>query len=1206
VSASAIAGAGSNWAALKRSLIKQVAALKSDLRERAGSAEAGFAEGLRADHQRAKDAERTSYSYELWLEGQLEQAAVAWVLATVFLRWVEDNELISDPYLAGPGDRLQTAMDRQTAYFVEHPDHNHRHWLVSGLDRMAMDNNVVGGLFDRKHNPMWTVEPSTDGAKALLDFWRTRGADGEPVYTFVDGKWDTRFLGDLYQDLSEHARKKYALLQTPEFIQNFILDHTLTPALKTFGLSEDFRIIDPACGSGHFLLGSFQRLLSAWREATPQADIWDLIRRALASVHGVDKNPFAAEIARFRLLIAAMKVGGVKTLADAPGFDIVVAVGDSLLHGRGAPRFEQDLFAATGPVHTYLNEDVRDYESKFDILGLNSYHAVVGNPPYITVKDPQENVNYRKGYPTCSGKYALLVPFLERFFRLAKWDNGDEAGYTGILTANSFMKREFGKKLIEEFFNGQVHLTHVVDTSGAYIPGHGTPTVILFGQNRPTRQLLTIRAVLGVRGEPDQPTDPAEGLVWRAIVDQIGRQGSESEWVSVEDAERSRFAAHPWSISGGGAGGLVKTFGKLKGLGSLHADIGMTGLTLEDEVFALSEEFVRRFSLVGDTVQLVVGDELRDFVIARHGRVLMPNSWDGTPTEPSASAVEHFWRYRSGLRKRLYFGRTPEQRGLRWFDLGIFFARRHATLLSIAFGFVATHNHFVLDRGAKVFNRTAPVIKLPEGASEDDHLALLGVLNSSTACFWLKQVCHDKGNGGIGGGIASEDWEKFYEFTGTKLQEFPLPTRLPLEKGRSLDAFARRAAALEPEVVCNAVAPTRGALDAARAAQATIRAQMIALHEELDWETYRLYGLLTEAEAKNLLATSADLPELSLGERAFEIILARQIEGGNSGTQWFARHHSTPITEIPNHWTAGYRQVVQARIDLIERRSDIALIERPECKRRWASTPWEKKEEAALKSWLLDRLENRDLWFADRDGADEPRLLSVNQLADALRGDKDFFSVAALYAADHLEKRDADLADIVKAIVDEEHVPYLAAMRYKDPAGLWTRAAWEKTWDLQRQEGETGERLAIDVPPKYTSADFRKPSYWKNRGRLDVPKERFISYLEAGTEGDTSLVLGWAGWDHREQAHALATLAVERSQSNGWDAVKVTPILAGLAEQMPWVKQWHSGYDASIEADPAEAYQAILDSQMAKHSVTDKDLKAWRPAAASRGRAAKK
>jgi hypothetical protein len=65
---------------------------------------------------------------------------------------------------------------------------------------------------------------------------------------------------------------------------------------------------------------------------------------------------------------------------------------------------------------------------------------------------------------------------------------------------------------------------------------------------------------------------------------------------------------------------------------------------------------------------------------------------------------------------------------------------------SIAFAFVATHNHFVLDRGGKVFKQSAPVIKLPAEATEDDHLALLGILNSSTACFWLKQNSYPKGH----------------------------------------------------------------------------------------------------------------------------------------------------------------------------------------------------------------------------------------------------------------------------------------------------------------------------------------------------------------------------------------------------------------------------------------------------------------------------
>ena len=87
---------------------------------------------------------------------------------------------------------------------------------------------------------------------------------------------------------------------------------------------------------------------------------------------------------------------------------------------------------------------------------------------------------------------------------------------------------------------------------------------------------------------------------------------------------------------------------------------------------------------------------------------------------------------------------------------------------------MATHNHFALDRGGKVFKQSAPVIKLPEERSEDDHLALLGVLNSSTACFWLKQVSHDKGNAAESEAVsASADWERFYEFTGHQAAGIP-------------------------------------------------------------------------------------------------------------------------------------------------------------------------------------------------------------------------------------------------------------------------------------------------------------------------------------------------------------------------------------------------------------------------------------------------
>ena len=222
-------------------------------------------------------------------------------------------------------------------------------------------------------------------------------------------------------------------------------------------------------------------------------------------------------------------------------------------------------------------------------------------------------------------------------------------------------------------------------------------------------------------------------------------------------------------------------------------------------------------------------------------------------------------------------------------------------------------------------------------------------------------------------------------------------------------------------------------------------------------------------------------------------------------TQWFARHRSTPITEIPAHWPEAYRQVVARRIEVIERDRNIGLIERPECKRRWQSEPWEDKEQAALTTWLLDRCEERSLWF----GADgEPVPMTVNRLADRLRTDADVVSVARL-----LRGPDADLGDVLKEIIAEEHVPFLAQYRYK-PSGLDKRRQWERTWDLQREEDATGKKLDIDVPPKYAGADFQKQSYWRHRGKLDVPKERFISYPDASPDSDQKSLadrLGWLG-----------------------------------------------------------------------------------------------
>src|SRR5262249_5210479 len=151
---------------------------------------------------------------------------------------------------------------------------------------------------------------------------------------------------------------------------------TLKRAMRERDL-HGLRLIDPTCGSGHFLLGAFGRLHDVWVERYPGMDARDRIQKALDSIHGVDLNPFAVEIARFRLTIAALKASGLDTLAAAPAFRYHLAVGDSLLHGEMqqaldlGPQYDADAKVSG---FTYAAEDLNELKA---LLEPGRYDVVV-------------------------------------------------------------------------------------------------------------------------------------------------------------------------------------------------------------------------------------------------------------------------------------------------------------------------------------------------------------------------------------------------------------------------------------------------------------------------------------------------------------------------------------------------------------------------------------------------------------------------------------------------------------------------------------------------------------------------------------------------------------------------------------------------------------------------------------------------------------
>lgn len=1130
-----------------------LAVLTEDLLARADGS-VGVTRALKLRHAKEREEQRTADGYEVWRRQVVVQVAAAWLLSCVFVRTLEDRGLLARNRIAGVGAR-----DGQQMFFQIAPYLTERDYLLAVFREVA-HLDAVRGLFARERSLVWRLAPSAAAARRVLELFRAGDAEA-PAFRF--GQADTRFLGDLYQDLNEEVRERFALLQTPDFVEEFILDRTLEPALEKFGL-ERTELIDPTCGSGHFLLGAFGRLVERRLREEPGLDAVEAATKALDAVYGVDVNPYAVMIARFRLTLAWLERAGFTRLEGAPRVEPNVVVADSLLFNMQVEQRSlvelEGVSVSAWELDAYRLED--DAGAK-RVLG-KTYAAVVGNPPYITVKDAVLRERYRAMYKrSAAGKYSIAAPFTERFFQLAR-----AGGRVGMITANSFMKREFGKKLIEEFLP-TVNLDVIVNTSGAYIPGHGTPTVLLFGGNEKAvgAEVLT---VLANRGEPGIPEDPRMGLVWSSITGHWSEVGYEDEYVSVVRTGREGLGQHPWSLGGGGAAD-VKAWLEERAeekLSKLATSIGFMAISGEDDAFARPRDAWLRTGAEPEWIyDFGIGEEVRDWSHSSSISVFFPyRDASLRPPEEYPRTAKALWPHRRLLHNRPDFG------GKKYIDVGRPWYSFHQVPLerlkvthSIAYAEVATHNHFVLDRGGKVFKQTAPIIKLSATASDDDHLALLAYLNSSTACFWMKQVAYPKGMHN-GSAANATPFLVRYAFDGTKLRSLPLPPRFtdPDVKatlsalGRELDTLARERSACLPA--------DEASTPSVIARRHELLSREIALQETIDWFVYDLFEL-TDVSVREHITD-----RIAIGQRPFELHLAAtevQTPAGGwfhwIGTDPRQALHTLETSEAITRWFRAWEAA-------LAKQPMLKILEGPENKRRWIQPAGKAAQELETDEKVV-----RNHVAAQRVAWIEP----------AASSSETCFSARSLRRTGSGDT--TELEDHLAA----EAVPFLSSLRYSD-TGLEKHAAWRRCWALQREE-DAGKPVTIEVPPKYEPKDFANPAYYRLRGPLDVPKERFIAYPGCASTLDPSPVYGWAGWDHAQRAQALAQLYLSRKTEEAWPAERLTPMLAGLDELLFWLELWHGDPHPDYGMPLSTFYADFISSECRELGLTLDDLRSWRP-----------
>jgi hypothetical protein len=460
----------------------------------------------------------------------------------------------------------------------------------------------------------------------------------------------------------------------------------------------------------------------------------------------------------------------------------------------------------------------------------------------------------------------------------------------------------------------------------------------------------------------------------------------------------------------------------------------------------------------------------------------------------------------------------------------------------------------------------------------------------------LKQVAEPKSGW-------TEFWEARFEFDGSKLKEFPVPALSPIDLAEKIHERANARAALSPLRLYAQSVPDSALLEASRLKAEEYLGEMIALQEELDWKNYQIFGITHE----ELTCPGGAIPVIGFGDRAFEFVMARRMELGEVDGNWFDRHGILPRVELPGHWPEDYRRVVEKRIALIENEENVQLLEQPEYKRRWVTKAWSVQHVEALREWLLSRIERLELW---REG----RLVSAAYLADRLQEDEEFAEAAGRFRG----RPDFEWTPLLTELLEPESAPLLTTLRF-NPSGLQKREIWMRVWEQQRAEDRihlavqaddsipefeksevSAQRKLAEVgriatPPHYDGGDYQRPAYWQLRGKLDVPKERFVSFPNCERDADPTLVIGWAGWDYLQQAQAIAEYHERVKNQDGWMPKRRVLLLTAIVELLPWLKQWHNDIHPAYQERMGDFFQQFVEDEARAMEMTLDEIRNWTP-----------
>lgn len=581
----------------------------------------------------------------------------------------------------------------------------------------------------------------------ILDWFRT--GDGELNELLNKVLWtlnqfdfthvDRDILGNLYEKyLPGTERKKLGEFYTP----TEVIDYILTSVGYTYSYDIETRdLLDPACGSGGFLVRASRRLISRylmkfgktdkkelrdpknWKEivdrlSPDEAKI--ILEAAQEHIYGLDINPFACHIAEMNLLFQIIdlyqKVRSKHKDYKLKRFRIYRT--DSL----EKPAQKQ--------VWDYSHAAFLEEQEEIDAIKNKKFDFVVGNPPYVRqekIGTEYKDKSLKKEYSDVfEGRADLYVYFIRRGIN---WLNAH--GTLGYITSNKFINANYGKRLRGVLIK-EVNINAIIDFGDIKIfkDARNYTCIITFSKVKSADNDVKVITVKNEIVNLDKPL--------LHIYTKYKNKEYSDEYLQIYEIKQDDLTYDKWSLS-------PQTLLKAKNRISLASKIklkdccdnfaGMrTGL---NDAFIVDSNVIKAKRLESTICKKCLrGKDVKKFqTLFRDKYVLYTN---GLNLDDYANSKAHISDFKTQLSDRAQFKQRTD---LQWYEIEQPVSREIFESTKIITPSISDTNNFTLDQEGYYCLDSCYLIVIKDNFKEKiNYSYLLGLLNSRLLEFYLKQI----------------------------------------------------------------------------------------------------------------------------------------------------------------------------------------------------------------------------------------------------------------------------------------------------------------------------------------------------------------------------------------------------------------------------------------------------------------------------------